>query len=123
MSWFSKEDPISKIVGEVGDVIDDLHTSDEERALLKLKLEDTITKRWEADMRSDSWLPKNIRPLSLVYLMGLLTVFAFADGNIGTFTINPAYVELFKALAITAFGGYFAARTLDKFAKVKYDKE
>ena len=39
---------------------------------------------------------------------------AFADGNIGTFSINPAYVDLFQALAVTAFSGYFVMRGIEK---------
>lgn len=117
MGWFSN--PVTEIVKEVGSVVDDIYTSEEEKEQLKLKLEETITKRWEADSKSDSWLAKNVRPLSLVYLMGMLTLFAFADGNIGEFKINPAYVELFQALSITAFGGYFASRGIEKYIKTK----
>lgn len=124
---------VGEVVEKVGNVIDDLHTSQEEKLKLKaemLKLEadaklkavelenkyqEEISKRWESDNLNGSWLSKNVRPASLVYLLGVLTIMAFSDGNIGEFTIDSGYIDLFKGLAITAFGGYFAMRSFDKF--------
>ena len=131
---------VGEILGFLGsifkpatDLIDNLHTSKEEKLelkniltgmqnKLKIRLEEEITKRWEADAKSDSWLAKNVRPMTLVYLLGLLTAFAFFDGNIGSFSIDSAYISLFQALSITAFGGYFALRGVEKITKIKKDK-
>ena len=121
---------ISDIIAPIGNIIDNLHTSSEEKLNiknaiskmeneLKLNLEQEVTKRWEADSKSDSWLSKNVRPMTLVYLMGLLTLFALTDGNIGTFQIEEAYIGLFRALAVTAFGGYFVLRGIEKTVKKK----
>jgi hypothetical protein len=118
---------LSSIFKPAAELVDDLHTSKEEKLelkntltgmqnQLKVRLEEEVTKRWEADSKSDSWLSKNIRPMTLVYLMGLLTLFALTDGNIGSFTINAAYITLFQALAVTAFGGYFVLRGVEKVA-------
>ena len=68
------------LIGKVGGVIDNLHTSKEEKLAAELKIKDMImgyeaemqkqvTERWKMDMNSDSWLSKNIRPLVLVFLV------------------------------------------------------
>lgn len=124
---------IKDILTPVEKIIDNVSTTKEEKlelrnALvevqnkLKIGLEGEITKRWEADSNSDSKLAKNIRPMTLIYLMFLLTVFAFTDGNIGSFTIQEAYITLFQALAVTAFGGYFVLRGVEKISKNKKGK-
>jgi len=128
---------LGEIIGFLGtifkpasELVDNLHTSKEEKLQLrntliemknqlKIRLEEEVTKRWEADSKSDSWLSKNVRPMTLVYLMGLLTLFALTDGNIGTFQIEEAYIGLFRALAVTAFGGYFVLRGIEKTVKKK----
>ena len=70
----------SELIKGVGGVIDNLHTSDEERLAAEQKvkelvsnyeieMEKNITERWKMDMQSDSWLSKNIRPLVLIFLV------------------------------------------------------
>ena len=76
-----------------------------------------ISARHAADMRSDSWLSKNIRPMTLVYLMVVVSACAFTDGNIGQFKINPAYVKLFESLLLVAFAFYFGSRGMEKVMK------
>lgn len=130
---------VGEVVKSVGEVADELFTSDEEKLYLKQKLkeielnakiqlkeieikeEQEKTKRWESDNVNGSWLSKNVRPVSLVYLMAIITAMAFSDGNIGQFKIDPAYVTLFQTLAVTAFSGYFVMRTFDKFNKERYN--
>ena len=70
-----------------------------------------ITKRHENDMSSDSWLSKNIRPLVLIYLMGLFT-YAFVA------SVGPEILALLKELMMTVFVFYFGARGLEKVAKI-----
>ena len=134
MNWLSLfSGSIDKIVDSVGEAIDKNFTNDEEKLVLKnelakiaaqakletensaLKHEKEITERWVSDNKNGSFLAKNVRPLSLVYLLFIISVLAFADGNIGEFVINPAYVVLFQTLAVTAFSAYFIARSVDKF--------
>jgi len=67
-----------------------------------------ITDRHKADMRSDSWLSKNIRPMTLVYLMALFTIAFFTD-------VDLEVLSLLKQLMMTVFVFYFGSRTLDKF--------
>lgn len=113
------------LIKDVGKVIDNLTTTDEERLAAKLKVEelleqadkdaqDQVTARWESDMKSDSFLSKNIRPLVLIYLTFIFSVLAFFDGNIGEFSIAEDYIPIFQSLLITVYGAYFVGRTWEK---------
>ena len=113
------------LLKDIGKVIDNLHTSDEERLEAKQKLQelleqadkeaqDQVTERWKLDMQSDSFLSKNIRPLVLVFLTVMLTLFAFPYGNIGGFEVQKEYIPIFQSLLITVYGAYFVGRTWEK---------
>lgn len=73
--------------------------------------EQELTKRLQADMASDSWLSKNIRPMVLVFLLVLYTVFA---GFSLRYSIDPAYVAMLKDMLTAAFGFYFVSRGIEK---------
>ena len=116
------------LIKDVGKVIDNLTTTDEERLAAKLKIEelleqadkdaqDQVTERWKLDMASDSFLSKNIRPLVLIYLTVIFTVLSFFDGNIAGFKVDEAYVPIFQSLLITVYGAYFVGRTWEKNKK------
>jgi len=116
------------LIKDVGKVIDDLTTTDEERLAAKQKIEelleqadkdaqDQVTERWKLDMASDSFLSKNIRPLVLIYLTFIFTVLSFFDGNIAGFKVDEAYVPIFQSLLITVYGAYFVGRTWEKNKK------
>jgi len=116
------------LLKDIGKVIDNLHTSDEERLEAKQKLQelleqadkeaqDQVTERWKYDMQSDSFLSKNIRPLVLVFLTVMFTLLAFTDGNIGGFKVQEQYVPIFQSLLITVYGAYFVGRTWEKNKK------
>lgn len=113
------------LIKDIGQVIDDLVTTDEERLAAKLKVEelleqadkdaqDQVTARWESDMKSDSFLSKNIRPMVLIYLTFIFSVLAFFDGNVGEFKIAEDYIPIFQSLLITVYGAYFVGRTWEK---------
>jgi hypothetical protein len=113
------------LIKDIGKVIDDLVTTDEERLAAKLKVEelleqadkdaqDQVTARWESDMKSDSFLSKNIRPMVLIYLTFIFSILAFFDGNIGEFKIAEDYIPIFQSLLITVYGAYFVGRTWEK---------
>ena len=133
------------IIESVGKIADDLITSDEERLekeneklktnlnhkleMAKLGIEDkkldyglieneneNITTRWTSDNKS-GWLAKNVRPMTLIFLLIVLTSMAFTSGNIGEFKIANNFVDLFQILAITAFGAYFGGRSMEKIKK------
>ena len=116
------------LLKDIGKVIDNLHTSEEERLEAKQKLQelleqadkeaqDQVTERWKYDMQSDSFLSKNIRPLVLIFLTTMFTLLAFTDGNIGGFTVQEQYVPIFQSLLITVYGAYFVGRTWEKNKK------
>jgi len=113
------------LLKDIGKVIDNLHTSEEERLEAKRKLQelleqadkeaqDQVTDRWRFDMQSDSFLSKNIRPLVLIFLTVMFTLFAFTDGNIGEFKVQKEYVPIFQTLLVTVYGAYFVGRSWEK---------
>ena len=81
---------------------------------------DNITDRWEADMTSDSWLSKNIRPLSLVALF--LGFFLFAMMSAFGLNANEAYVNLLGQWGMLIMGAYFGGRTVEKLAEMRSKK-
>lgn len=113
------------LVKDIGDVIDKVTTTDEERLAAKQKIQELlekadndaqtqVTERWRLDMQSDSFLSKNIRPLVMVFLTAMFTILAFTDGNIGQFSIQKEYIPIFQTLLITVYGAYFVGRTWEK---------
>ena len=121
------------LVKDVGNVIDKLTTTDEERLAAKQKIQELlekadqdaqtqITERWKLDMQSDSFLSKNIRPLVLIYLTVIFTVLAIFDGNVGGFQVDEDYIPIFQSLLITVYGAYFVGRTWEKAKKSSDNK-
>jgi hypothetical protein len=84
----------------------------------ELSLEKEITSRHAADMQSDSWLSKNIRPLLTIFSLILYTLFAISDGNIGDFNIANQYVDLLGQIVIMSLGFYFTSSGIEKTAKI-----
>lgn len=116
------------LVKGVGDVIDGLHTSDEERLAAEQKvkelianyetqMEKEITSRWQADMKSDSWLSKNIRPLVLAFLVVSTVLMIFIDAGTIAFIVEEKWTELLQLVLITVIGAYFGGRSLEKTKK------
>ena len=82
--------------------------------------QNNVSDRWKADMGSDSWLSKNIRPLTLIFILGVYTTFAgFSAVNIN---VNQAYVELLGQWGMLIMSAYFGGRTLEKIMAKKGDK-
>ena len=76
-----------------------------------------VSKRWDSDMSSDSWLSKNIRPLSLAFLTLSLFIYVILDSALDTFKIDAQWISLLGNLLMLVYGGYFGARTLEKIRK------
>ncbi len=77
--------------------------------------QDNVTERWKSDMQSDSWLSKNIRPMVLIYLIFVFSIFVAIDSaDSVNFTVNNAYIDTFTILMTTAFTAYFAGRSYEK---------
>lgn len=146
MSWLSElfSSNVSNVVDSFGNTIDKLVTSDEERGQLKIKLEEEMNKlkviqldaigkydteisnRHAADMKSDSWLSKNIRPLSLAFLtvstvlLAYLTIFILDPADVKL--VEP-WLELLKILLVTVYAFYFGSRGFEKVHTIKNKNE
>ena len=97
----------------VSNVVDKYVTTPEEKEEIRQSIEAEISKRWNADMHSDSWLSKNVRPLTLAVVVVFLIIMTFFDG-LGYAEVGEEWVSLWNMLSVTVVGGYFAVRTLDK---------
>ena len=116
------------LVKSVGGVIDSLHTSKEEKLAAELKIkqlisdyeiemEKNITSRWEADLKSDSWLSKNVRPVVLIFLIVCTMLLIFIDAGALNFEVKSSWVDLLQLVLITVIGAYFGGRSLEKVKK------
>jgi len=114
-----------ELVKNVGGVIDNLHTSKEEKLAAEqkikelisdyeTKMEQNITDRWSADMNSDSWLSKNVRPLVLIFLVVCTVLMIFIDAGTISFTVEQKWTDLLQLVLITVIGAYFGGRSFEK---------
>lgn len=128
----------SNIVDSLGDVLPDkgvfglvknlikkdpvLPPEDKEKALALLH-QDTIemqevSKRWASDMQSDSWLSKNTRPMTLIFLTVCMMLLIFIDSTGLDFSVDGGWVDLLKSLLITVYVAYFGSRGAEKFKSI-----
>ena len=77
-----------------------------------------VSKRWDSDMQSDSWLSKNVRPITLIYLTLATTIYIVLDSLNIAFDIDEAWIELLKTLLVTIYVAYFGSRGFEKFKKI-----
>ena len=116
------------LIKGVGGVIDNLHTSSEEKlaaeqkikeliANYQIEMEKNITSRWQADMNSDSWLSKNVRPLVLIFLVVCTMLLIFIDAGKLNFNVKDSYIDLLQLVLITVIGAYFGGRSFEKLKK------
>ena len=145
------------LVSSVGKALDDLVTSDEEMALTEIQqqkiktayrlrmqeilmqmdrqaalheetIEKELTERLSLDMKSDSWLSKNIRPMTLVFMTVIVSLLAFAtifnssltDGQL---SMVQDWIPFFQTVMLTIYGFYFGSRGLEKIQKIRTAKE
>ena len=115
----------SKLVDSVGGVLDNIITTDEEKLEAKRKLKEVIlsheaemqrnvSDRWKADMNSDSWLSKNVRPLVLIFLVVSTVLMIFIDAGTISFTVEEKWTDLLQLVLITVIGAYFGGRSIEK---------
>ena len=118
----------AELVKNVGGVLDNLTTSKEEKleaerkikeiiANYEVEMEKNITSRWEADLKSDSWLSKNVRPLVLIFLIVCTMLLIFIDAGALNFEVKSSWVDLLQLVLITVIGAYFGGRSLEKVKK------
>ena len=116
------------LVKGVGNVVDNLYTSKEEKleaerkikeliADYETKMEANITDRWKADMNSDSWLSKNVRPLILIFLVVSTVLMIFIDAGTIQFVVEEKWTDLLQLVLITVIGAYFGGRSFEKRKK------
>ena len=132
-SWLADKAP--NILGVVGDLLPDSgalgivkNLIDKDPAVdsveaqkvidAEVKFQENVTDRWKADMGSDVKLAKLIRPLTLLALMSMFMVtMVFDSVDTLPFNVKDSYVSLLEILMLTAFGAYFAGRTIEKVKK------
>ncbi len=118
--------PLRKILGgsakeaveAVANVVDRFVSTPEEKEAVRQSIEQEITKRWQADSLTDSWLSKNVRPLTLAAVMIFLILMTFFEG-FGISSVNERWIGLWEMVSVTIIGGYFAVRSVDKRTKIK----
>lgn len=128
------------ILGTVGDVLPDagllgivknlikkepdtvLPPEDKEKAMMLLEQDmvemQEISKRWASDMKSDSWLSKNTRPMTLIFLTVSMVTLILLDSFEIEFSVDGGWVDLLKSLLITVYVAYFGSRGAEKFKKI-----
>lgn len=132
-----KSNILEKVVGAVGEITSgdilgaiqvitktkELTPAQKEYAIklaeMDLQEMQEVSKRWESDMASDSWLSKNIRPLSLAYLTFAVTLFIVLESSIPEFAIDDNWVDLLKSLLLAVYVAYFGSRGMEKYGKIK----
>ena len=82
--------------------------------------QNNVSERWKADLGSDSWLSKNVRPMTLVAL--LVAYFIFATASAFDIVVKQAYVELLGQMIMLIVSAYFGGRTLEKIMEMKSKK-
>lgn len=140
MSWLSEifSSSVGEVVGKVGEAVDKLVTSDDERlrlanelkqieigAVLKsqeldVQFDQELTKRLQFDMASDSWLSKNIRPLTLIFILVMYSLLSISSGF--QFKVTQAYIELLGQWGMLIMSFYFGGRSLEKIVSVAKGK-
>jgi len=133
-------DKVPSILGVAGDLLPDagvlgmvksliekedpavLPPEDKEKALKLLEQDmvemQEISKRWDSDMKSDSWLSKNTRPLTLIFLTVSMVLLIFSDSIGESFDVDSGWVDLLKSLLITVYVAYFGSRGAEKFKSI-----
>ncbi len=117
-----------KVLDNTEGILDKVITTDKERDAAKIelkqllldyesKIESEITTRWEADMKSDSWLSKNIRPLVLAFLVISSVILIFIDAGAISFVVDDSWKNLLQMVLMTTIGAYFGGRSYEKIKK------
>ena len=107
------------------ELIDEVVTSKEERMTLRNKMQElllkseatiqeNVTERWKADMNSDSWLSKNVRPMVLIFLVLCTMLLVFVDAGLLEFQVEDKWISLLEITLLTVIGAYFGGRSIEK---------
>ena len=113
------------LAGKADTIIDEVITSEEEREVLKNAMQkmlldseavvqQNVTERWKADMNSDSWLSKNVRPMVLMFLVLCAMILVFIDAGFIDFKVEDKWINLLEITLLTVIGAYFGGRSIEK---------
>ena len=116
---------LNKLAGDAGNIIDNVVTTKEEKMKLKNEmkkmlldsendLQKNVTDRWTADMKSDSWLSKNVRPMTLIFVLVCTMLLIFIDAGTIEFHVEEKWTDLLQLVLITIVGSYFGGRSIEK---------
>lgn len=118
--------PNNGVMGLVKNLINKetaLPPEDKEKALKLLELDviemQEISKRWNSDMKSDSWLSKNTRPMSLIFLTISMVILILLDSFELKFGVEDNWVDLLQTLLVTVYVAYFGSRGAEKFQAIR----
>jgi len=118
--------PDKGVLGVVKSLISkdtNLSEEDKEIALSMLEMDlkemEEVTKRWESDMMSDSWLSKNVRPLIIIFLTIAMSAFIIIDSSTDGFDVKEDWISLLSSLLLLVYGAYFGGRSLEKIQKMR----
>jgi len=131
MGFFNKLFNSGELVKEVGNTIDKLTTSDQERLQAKKEIKEVllnyeksmqeqVTSRWLSD-NNGGLLTKNIRPIALAFLTFMFVIISVFSGNIGTFEIQEEFVPVYQTLLIVIYTAYFGGRSFEKIKNKRND--
>lgn len=108
---------VTGVINGAADVVDRFVQTPDERAAFKVELEKEISKRWSEDMASDSFLSKNVRPLTLIFLIISTVLIIFIDSGIINFQVNERWISLLETVLMIVIGAYFGGRSFEKIKK------
>tara|TARA_Y100000389_G_scaffold204846_1_gene260115 strand:+ start:4504 stop:4950 length:447 start_codon:yes stop_codon:yes gene_type:complete len=124
------------LLGNADKIIDEVVTSKEEKMTLKNAMQqmlldseaiiqENVTERWKADMNSDSWLSKNVRPMVLIFLVLCTMLLVFIDAGFIDFKVEDKWINLLEITLLTVIGAYFGGRSIEKVknTNLKVEKE
>lgn len=113
---------ILKLIGGLISKDEQLPPKDKEEALKLLELDiiemQEVSKRWVADMGSDSWLSKNVRPVTLIFLTISTWVLILMDSLNIEFGVSPEWIDLLKSLLLTIYVAYYGSRGFEKYKHI-----
>jgi hypothetical protein len=127
-----------KVLAAIGDVLPDqgglgvvkniissdtkIKAVDKEEAMRLIELDmqelKEVSSRWRSDMKSDSWLSKNTRPLALIFLTASAVFMMAVDSFHLQFQVDEAWINLLKTLLVTVYVAYFGSRGAEKITKI-----
>ena len=116
---------LKSLIGNAGEIIDNVVTTKEEKMKLKnelksmilnseAELQKNVTDRWKSDMASDSWLSKNVRPMTLMFVLICTMLLIFIDAGTIEFHVEDKWTDLLQIVLITIVGSYFGGRSIEK---------